>query len=60
MFGFIAAKQAEHSVQTMCRVLGVSWSGFHAWAAREPSAPVFKDERLTERIREIHALNRKV
>ena len=30
-FGFIAAKRTEHSVKTMCRVLGVSRSGFHAW-----------------------------
>ena len=40
MFGFIAAKKAEHSVKTMCRVLGVSRSGFHAWQRREPSARV--------------------
>ncbi len=28
VFEFIAAKRAEHSVKTMCRVLGVSRSGF--------------------------------
>jgi putative transposase len=60
VFGFIAAKRAEHSVKTMCRVLGVSRSGFHAWAKREPSARALEDERLTERIAEIHRLNRKV
>ena len=54
VFGFIAAKRAEHSVKTMCRVLGVSRSGFHAWAKREPSARAREDARLTERIREIH------
>jgi len=32
IFGFIAAKKAEHSIKTMCRVLGVSRSGYHAWA----------------------------
>jgi putative transposase len=37
-FRFIAAKKAEHSVKTMCRVLGVSRSGYHAWAKRKPSA----------------------
>jgi putative transposase len=56
VFGFIAAKRAEHSVKTMCRVLEVSRSGFHAWARREPSPRALEDERLTERIRE----NRKV
>jgi putative transposase len=58
IFRFIAAKKAEHSIKTMCRVLGVSRSGFHAWAGREPSARALEDERLTERIREIHSENR--
>jgi putative transposase len=60
VFGFIAAERTEHSVKTMCRVLGVSRSGFHAWAKRAPSARAREDARLTERIREIHALNRRV
>jgi len=60
IFRFIAAKRAEHSIKTMCRVLGVSRSGFHAWERRAPSARALEDERLTERIREIHAVNRKV
>jgi putative transposase len=60
VFGFIAAKRAEHSVKTMCRVLGVSRSGFHAWTKREPSARAVEDARLLERIREIHELNRRV
>jgi putative transposase len=44
----------------MCRVLGVSRSGFHAWQRRGPSARWREDERLLERIREIHAENRGV
>ena len=60
MFGFIAAKKTEHSVKTMCRVLEVSRSGYHAWARREPSSRALEDERLTGRIREIHRENRKV
>ena len=60
VLGFIAAKKAEHSVKTMCRVLEVSRSGFHAWARREPSPRALEDVRLTERIREIHRENRKV
>ena len=54
MFGFIAAKKAEHSIKLMCRVLEVSRSGYHAWAAREPSPRVVADARLTGRIAEIH------
>ncbi len=60
VFGFIAAKRAEHSVKTMCRVLGVSRSGFHAWSRRQPSARALEDARLTDRIREIHDANRRV
>ena len=60
IFRFIAAKKAEHSIKTMCRVLGVSRSGFHAWQRRPRSARALEDARLTERIREIHRANRKV
>jgi putative transposase len=60
IFRFVAAKKAEHSIKTMCRVLGVSRSGFHAWERRAPSARQLEDERLLERIREIHAENRGV
>ena len=54
VFGFIAAKKAEHSIKIMCRVLEVSRSGFHAWAQREPSARAVADRALSERIAEIH------
>ena len=60
IFRFIAAEKAEHSIKTMCRVLGVSRSGFHAWENREPSRREREDERLLERIREIHEDNRRV
>jgi len=59
IFRFVAAKKAEHSIQIMCRVLGVSRSGYHAWAAREPSVRAVADRRLTGRIVEIHELSRK-
>lgn len=60
MFAFIAAKKAEHSVKTLCRVLGVSRSGYHAWQRRRPCRRALEDERMTERIREIHTENRRV
>jgi putative transposase len=59
IFRFIAARKAEHSIKTMCRVLEVSRSGFHAWAARTPSARAVADTRLTARIAEIHTDSRK-
>ena len=42
----------------LCRVLGVSSSGFYARCSREPSPRAREDERLTERIREIHESSR--
>jgi len=59
IFRFIAAKKAEHSIKIMCRVLEVSRSGYHAWAAREPSTRAIADARLTVRIAGIHEQSRK-
>jgi putative transposase len=58
VFRFIAAEKASHTVSLMCRVLGVSRSGFHAWHARRPSLREQEDRRLLERIEAIHAESR--
>ena len=42
-------------IATMCRVLGVSESGFHAWASRAPSQRARSDAILMERIGVFHA-----
>ncbi len=52
------ANQACHRVRMMCRVLGVSPSGYYAWAERRPSARAQRDEELVQRIRDIHATSR--
>lgn len=49
------ANQAAYPVRTLCRVLGVSASGFYAWRDRPPSARAMNNAVLTERIRQIHA-----
>jgi putative transposase len=51
----VKANQAEHDVTTMCRVLGVSTSGYYAWRLRSASARAVRDAELLERIRAIHA-----
>ena len=48
------ANQAAHGIATMCRVLGVSPSGYYAWRSRGPSARARRDEGLREAIRAIH------
>jgi transposase InsO family protein len=39
----------------MCRVLGVSRSGFYAWRSRDASAADARREELTEEVKAIHA-----
>jgi putative transposase len=51
------ANQAAHAVPTMCRVLGVSASGYYAWRTRGPSARAGKDAELLEQIREFHRVS---
>ncbi len=42
----------------MCRVLGVSRSGFYAWLSRPPCQRARRDAELTERIRSVHQRSR--
>lgn len=51
-------EQAAHDVATMCRVLGVSPSGYYAWRHRPPSARTQADQRLLDQIRTIYAHSR--
>jgi putative transposase len=44
----------------MCRVLGLSPSGYYAWLARPPSQRAQSDQLLKRRIAEIHTANRGV
>ena len=48
------ANQADLPVRAMCRVLGVSASGFYAWRERAPSQRSIANAVMTERIRQIH------
>ena len=47
-----------YAVATMCRVLGVSPSGFYAWRQRPPSARARRDAELSHRIGMIHERSR--
>lgn len=42
----------------MCRVLGVSRSGYYAWTGREPSERARENAALTSKISEVHKESR--
>ena len=48
------ANQASYPVARLCRLLGVSPSGYYAWRGRGPSRRAEVNTRLVERIRVIH------
>ena len=54
MFEFVERERVNHKVATMCRVLGVSTSGYYAWRGRRPSQRALEDAVLTETIAAIH------
>lgn len=57
VYEFIAEEQAEPecpwSISEMCRVLGVSRSGYHDWVDRAPSPRELTDEQLASEIEAI-------
>jgi putative transposase len=57
-FKLIEAEKAIHSIPTLCRILGVSRSGYYAWRNRLPSERVRFDAVLSEKIEAIHRNSR--
>ena len=51
MFSFIAKHRGIWPVALICEALGVSRSGFYAWATRKPSDRAKRDEMLTAEVR---------
>ena len=51
----MSENQAAYPIATMCRVLGVSSSGYYAWAKRQPSQRAQADAALLSEIRAVHA-----
>ena len=58
VFRFIAAEKAQHPISLMCRMLGVSRSGFHAWERRPLSDRALTDQWLLEQITRTHRESR--
>ncbi len=57
-YRLIEAERTNFPVQFMCRMLGVSRSGYYGWRDRPPSRRSRENVALTERIREIHQRSR--
>lgn len=57
-YRLIEAEKTSFPVQFMCRMLGVSRSGYYGWRDRPSSVRNRADAALTERIREIHERSR--
>jgi putative transposase len=58
VYRFVDEEKAAFPIATMCRVLGVSPSGYWAWSKRPPSRRARADAILAARISEIHAASR--
>lgn len=58
VYRFVDEEKAVFPVTTMCRLLGVSPSGFWAWTKRPPSERARSDAALTGEIRRIHVRSR--
>ena len=54
----MSENQAAYPIATMCRLLGVSPSGYYAWAKRTPSRRTQADVILLSHIRAAHAASR--
>jgi putative transposase len=58
VFEFVRAHQGQYAIAGMCRVLGVSTSGYYGWRQRPPSRRQAENAALSQRIRAIHAQSR--
>ena len=54
----MSENRANYPIAVMCRVLGVSPSGYYAWVKRPPSRRAVMDAALTEKICSAHAASK--
>jgi len=59
VFEWIHSEKANHKIAVMCRVLGVSKSGYHAWVARPPSQRSIDDATISAAIEQVWVRSRR-
>jgi transposase InsO family protein len=59
-YRIVLAEKARTPVSVACELLGVSTSGFYAWASRAPSDRNLSDAWLVGKIKDVHRENRGV
>jgi putative transposase len=59
-YRLIDAEKASYPISLLCRVLGVSRSGYYDWKDRLPSKRDRENAALTEKIRQIHNRSRQI
>ena len=57
-YAFIQNRRSQFKVTSMCRVLGVSCSGFYDWLARPPSQRALQDVQILKAIQQTHKESR--
>ncbi len=58
-FAFIAARDVAFPVAAMCRLLGVTRSGFYAWVKRPNPARARSDAQLAATVAAVHHRSRR-
>jgi putative transposase len=58
VYRFVERERAAHHLVSLCRVLGVSRAGYHAWSGHRSTRRLLADAWLAERIEAIHARSR--
>jgi putative transposase len=59
-YRLIDAEKANYPISLLCRILGVSRSGYYDWKGRPPSERDRENAALTEKIKEIHSRSRQI